>query len=136
MAGAVLIMAQIYINLLGCTEGQFLSFLITGFYLNKVMQYFLETTLFFQMAQSNMACGAVLFMSVFNLMQLGGFFNLMAMVLVVADLLVGTNVFVYVHEKEMKEEIEQVCKLFDYQAYRVQENEVALIPAEEKFERI
>ena len=98
---ASFIFVQIYLNMVNSIEGAGLSALILSFHVLRLIQFLNSGILGVQMLQSNMVCVALATISLSTLPSQSAMCILSTMVLS-ADALLGTAIFVARNEKEIK----------------------------------
>lgn len=106
VVAVVLIFAQIYMNLVGAHNGELICYILLGFYLVRLLQYLLKTSIAVNMIQSNFVCLSLAVMGAFSLSQ-GGMSMVAALscAVLLLDAILGAAIFVSLNQEDIYKEM-------------------------------
>jgi hypothetical protein len=106
MVAICMIIGQIYLSLVGAHNGNGLCLMFLTFYIVRLVQFLLKTSIAVNMAQSNFVCLSLAIIGVFSLFKGGvGMMTALSCVIIVLDAILGTALFVSHNEEEIYKEL-------------------------------
>jgi hypothetical protein len=101
-----MIFSQIYLNLVGAHNGDHICYILLSFYIVRLVQYLLNTSIAVNMAQSNFVCLALAVMGVFSFIQ-GGMTMVTALscTILLLDAILGAAMFVSLNQEDIYTEL-------------------------------
>jgi len=106
IVGICMIIGQVYLSLVGAHNGELLCLLFLGFYIVRLVQFLLKTSIAVNMAQSNFVCLGLAIIGVFSFFQ-GGMSMMTALscVIIALDAILGTAMFVTLNQEDIYKEM-------------------------------
>lgn len=101
-----LMFTQVYLNLLGAHNGEQLAFIFLAFYMVRLLQFFLKTSIAVNMVQSNFVCLSLAVMAIFTFFTGGmGFATALSSVIIILDAILGAAMFVHHNQEDIYKEM-------------------------------
>lgn len=101
-----LIFSQVYLNLVGAQNGEQLCFLFLGFYLIRLLQFLLKTSIAVNMFQSNFVCLVLAVTGVFALFsRTMSIMSALSCMILAFDALLGASMFVALNQEDIQAEL-------------------------------